>query len=61
MAGNWTAMKIEAKYSGHLSEDFWEQVHKIKNKKERNLIYLAGCALQDHETRVIQMFESLSK
>lgn len=45
------------KYSGPESEGFWDRVHAIKNPTTRGLVYLAGCALQDHEGRVFQMLD----
>ena len=46
---------MKPKYSGAAGRKFWNRIAAIKPDKLRVLIYLAGCALQDHETRVLQM------
>ena len=53
--------KLKPKYSGPLSIKFWEQVKTIKPKKLHTAIYMAGCALQDHEDRVLNMLEDAKK
>ncbi len=51
---------MKTHYSGPGSEVFWARIHKIENKAARDLVYIAGCALQDHERRVLQMIEIAS-
>jgi len=46
---------VEAKYSGDASIHFWRRIANIKTEPEHELAYIAGCALQDHEQRVLQM------
>ncbi len=45
------------KYSHPTSKKFWDRIQAISNPTARALVYLAGCALQDHETRVFRMLE----
>ena len=52
---------MEPVYSGQASKDFWKRIDLIKSEPERSLIYLAGCALQEHEARVLQMIEQLDR
>ncbi len=52
-----TKKYLERKYSGLASGPFWDRINKIRNKRERDLVYLAACALQDHENRVFQMLK----
>lgn len=47
--------KLKPKYSGGLSGKFWGRINNIKPERLHNAIYLAGCALQDHEGRVLRM------
>lgn len=42
-------------YSGKLSNGFWADVANVKDKAAHDLIYVAACALQDHEKRILQM------
>jgi len=61
---NTTASKSRRKpltphYSGELSRAFWLRVKRIEDERTHDLLYLAGCALQDHEERVLQMFAAL--
>ena len=49
---------MKPKYSGAASGKFWAQVAKIKPARLHDAIYVAGCALQDHEARMIQMLEA---
>ena len=41
-------------YSGSQSEALWRRVNALP-EAQRTLLYLAGCALQDHEVRFWQM------
>ena len=41
-------------YSGPQSEALWRRVNALP-EAQRTLLYLAGCALQDHEGRFWQM------
>lgn len=41
-------------YSGELSKEFWAEVNKLRDSLHA-MVYLAGCALQDHEERVLKM------
>ncbi len=43
------------KYSGASSKRFWKRIHSIHDENLRNVVYIAGCALQDHEQRMIQI------
>ena len=54
-------MTLKPKYSGPLSRKFWDRVKAIKPEKLHMAIYTAGCALQDHEGRVLQMLEDAEK
>ncbi len=47
--------KLKPKYSGSLSQKFWDRVGKIKPARLNDAIYMAGCALQNHERLVLQM------
>ena len=47
--------KMKPKYSGGLSRKFWDRINNIKPERLHDAIYLAGCALQDHEGRVLRM------
>jgi len=47
---------IKPHYSGKLSVDFWKRVNALP-EPVRGLVYLAGCALQEHEGRVLQMLK----
>jgi hypothetical protein len=40
------------KYSGKLSQPFWEAVNKLP-RSENAVVYSLGCALQDLESRVL--------
>ena len=42
---------IKPHYSGPLSDAFWFRV----NTSNDETLYLAACALADHETRLLQM------
>lgn len=45
---------LEPLYSGKQSTKFWERVNKIRGR-EGNAVYVAGCLLQDVESRVLQI------
>ncbi len=49
------------KYSGKASEGFWKRIANIKNRRAHDLVYMAGCALQEHEERVLQMLAEAKK
>lgn len=55
----------QKRYSGNseFSKKFWDRVFEIEAKKPKlgSLIYLAACALQDHESRLYQMLEDAEK
>ena len=53
--------KPNPKYSGPASAALWKRIAGIKNQRVHDLIYLAGCALQDHEGRFLQMLEHAEK
>ena len=53
--------KMKPKYSGPASRGFWTRVAEIQPDQAHDLIYLAGCALQDHESRVLQMIADAEK
>ena len=48
------ANRMRARYYGVLSIPFWKRVNALP-EGVRDLVYLAGCGLQDHEERVLQM------
>ena len=48
-------------YSGPPSDKFWERINKIKPRRLREAIYTAGCALQDHERRVLTMISDAER
>lgn len=52
---------MNTKYSGKASKAFWERIAAIKTKRAHDLVYIAGCALQDHENRVLQMLKRAEK
>ena len=54
-------IKRGRKYSGKASEGFWKRVASIKNRRAHALVYLAGCALQEHEQRVLEMLAEAQK
>lgn len=41
-------------YSGDSSHDFWDRVWRVKPKAAQDVLFLMGCALQDHEERMHQ-------
>jgi hypothetical protein len=51
---------LSERYSGPKSEKFWKRIDAIKKEPEHMLLYIAACALQDHESRVFQMIEEIS-
>ena len=53
--------KLKPKYSGNWSRNFWARVNLIKPEKLHDAIYTAGCALQDHERRVLQMLANAER
>jgi len=48
-------------YSGKVSKKFWARVAAVKDEPTHSLLYIAACALQDHEGRVIQMFKEIER
>jgi len=46
---------LEKRYSGDLSESFWEVVHLVDD--ENHTIYELGCQLQNLEERVFTVIE----
>lgn len=50
--------QMKPTYSGQASDKFWGRIDKIEPKRLRDALYVAGCALQDHETRVMQMLDA---
>lgn len=44
-------------YSGEANKPFWREVANIQGKRQHDLVYIAGCALQEHENRVLQMLK----
>ena len=46
-------------YSGVASKGFWDRVWEHKEDERFGLMYIAGCALQEHEARVLQMLAEL--
>ena len=52
-------MKLQ--YSGANSRKFWDRINAIKSEKLQSLVYLAGCALQDHESQVLAMIAEAEK
>lgn len=51
MANKW----FKAHYSGNKSRGFWLEISKIKNQKERDLLYSAGVMLQEFESTVLKI------
>jgi hypothetical protein len=49
---------LEPRYSGDASIEFWGRIAGIRDT-EGMLIYLAACALQEHEQRFFQMLKSI--
>ena len=47
-------------YSGDLSKEFWAEVNALRDPLHA-MVYLAGCALQDHELRVLKMLAEAKK
>ena len=54
-------MKMKPKYSGSASKKFWDRIAKIKLECLHDALYVAGCALQDHEHRMNQMLDDAEK
>ena len=52
---------ISPRYSGNLSVKFWNLVNSYTDDPRKMMLYIAGCALQDHERRVLQMLEEMEK
>lgn len=48
-------MKLTARYSGEASKDIWDRVAAISHEPSHGLLYIAACALQDHEQRFLQI------
>lgn len=53
--------RVRAQYSGLVSTKFWRRIAEIDNVKVRAVAYIAACALQDHENRVLQILSKLEK
>lgn len=53
--------EIDAKYHGKAAMAFWRKISAIKKEPEHTLAYIAACALQDHEQRVLQMLSEIEK
>lgn len=46
------------RYSGSKSKKFWGRINAIKIEPTHSLLYQAGCALQNHESRVLEMIDA---
>ena len=44
-------------YSGDDSKWFWDRVNKLPRNEGGETAYMLGCALQDHEQRVMRYLE----
>lgn len=44
-------------YSGEDSKEFWKRILAIKPKATQDVMFLMGCALQDHEERMHQALQ----
>ena len=42
-------------YSGEASDEFWSRIAAIRPQELRKAVSIAGYALQDHETRMLNM------
>lgn len=49
--------KVQPRYFGSLSQDFWNQVNSIKNKKKRNELYRLGAILQSLEHLILDKLD----
>lgn len=52
---------MKPKYSGPVSARFWNRIVAIKSNKLHAAVYVAACALQDHEGRVLQILKDAEK
>ena len=53
--------KLEPQYSGPASIKVWDRIAKIEDLGVHDMIYIAACALQDHETRLLQMIDAAAR
>lgn len=56
-------LKFKPHYSENSSKNFWKAIWQIKNANQDQFdaAYLMGCALQDHEGRVLQYLNNLNE
>lgn len=52
---------MKHKYSGKRSTKFWKEIDKIEDQKLWDLIYKAGCELQELEARVLTQLKLLKQ
>lgn len=50
--------ELIARYSGKKSKDVWTLVAAIDHEPAHTMLYIAACALQDHEQRFLQMLRN---
>ena len=53
--------KLEHRYSGKKSENFWNRVNSLKKKSDQSALYALGCALQNLEYYVLTQLENAKK
>lgn len=53
--------ETDAHYHGLSGKRFWRRIAAIKSEPAHTLVYIAGCALQDHEQRMLQLLEEAEK
>jgi hypothetical protein len=52
--------ELVERYSGPKSRKFWKHINSVKSEPERAMLYIAGCGLQDHESRMFQMLAEVA-
>lgn len=48
-------------YSGKVSKKFWARIAAVKDEPTHTLLYVAALALQEHESRVLQLFKEIER
>jgi hypothetical protein len=51
--------ELQPRYSGPKSLKFWKKIEEVEDPDLHAMLYLAGCALQDHEARLLKMIKDV--
>lgn len=52
---------IVRNYSGPRSVDFWQRVNRLKRRRNRESLYMAGILLQEQEDRILRWLENAER